>query len=68
MAEKTKLSIEMNEYKSSIDAVDQVIEDADYLRHQKSLVRKLDYTLLPMLWVLYMFNYLDRNNIRYVLV
>lgn len=30
---------------------------------EKCIVRKLDTTLLPMVWVLYMFNYLDRNNI-----
>ncbi|KAL4860325.1 hypothetical protein BDV12DRAFT_205210 [Aspergillus spectabilis] len=30
---------------------------------EKSLVRKLDMTLMPVVWVLYMFNYLDRNNI-----
>ncbi|KAI7763117.1 hypothetical protein LZL87_013911 [Fusarium oxysporum] len=35
---------------------------------EKSLVRKLDFTLLPMVWLLYFFNYLDRNNIAYVLI
>ncbi|KAK2057454.1 major facilitator superfamily transporter [Colletotrichum caudatum] len=30
---------------------------------EKQLVRKLDMTLLPMVFLLYMFNYLDRNNI-----
>ncbi|KAH8895570.1 MFS general substrate transporter [Thozetella sp. PMI_491] len=30
---------------------------------EKRLVRKLDMTLLPIVWLLYMFNYLDRNNI-----
>lgn len=30
---------------------------------EKSLVRKLDLTLMPMVWLLYLFNYLDRNNI-----
>ncbi|KAJ9666158.1 hypothetical protein H2201_003837 [Coniosporium apollinis] len=37
--------------------------DASWLRQEKKLVRKLDMTLMPMIWVLYMFNYLDRNNI-----
>lgn len=32
---------------------------------ERRIVRKLDMTLLPMVWVLYMFNYLDRNNIAY---
>ncbi|KAJ0109783.1 hypothetical protein J7T55_004333 [Diaporthe amygdali] len=30
---------------------------------EKRLVRKLDLTLMPMVWLLYLFNYLDRNNI-----
>ena len=30
---------------------------------EKRLVRKLDLTLLPVVWVLYMINYLDRNAI-----
>lgn len=30
---------------------------------EKKLKRRLDLTLMPMLWVLYFHNYLDRNNI-----
>lgn len=30
---------------------------------EKQLTRKLDCTLMPMVWLLYLFNYLDRNNI-----
>ncbi|GJC94066.1 major facilitator superfamily transporter [Colletotrichum higginsianum] len=30
---------------------------------EKLLVRKLDMTLMPVIWTLYMFNYLDRNNL-----
>jgi hypothetical protein len=37
--------------------------DEEWFRQEKSVVRKLDLTLLPIVWVLYMFNYLDRNNI-----
>ncbi|KAH7146522.1 major facilitator superfamily domain-containing protein [Dactylonectria macrodidyma] len=37
--------------------------DEEWLATEKSLVRKLDFTLVPMVWVLYLFNYLDRNNI-----
>lgn len=29
----------------------------------RSVVRKLDMTLMPMVWILYVLNYLDRNNI-----
>jgi hypothetical protein len=32
-------------------------------RVEKRLVRKLDCTLMPVIWTLYLFNYLDRNNI-----
>lgn len=38
-------------------------QDEAWLAAEKSLVRKLDFTLVPMIWVLYLFNYLDRNNI-----
>lgn len=34
---------------------------------ERRLVRKLDMTLMPTIWVLYLFNYLDRNNIAYAL-
>ena len=37
--------------------------DAAWLAAEKRVVRKLDMTLVPMIWVLYLFNYLDRNNI-----
>lgn len=30
---------------------------------ERSLVRKLDMTLMPIVFILYLFNYLDRNNI-----
>lgn len=32
-------------------------------RIERRLVRKLDMTLMPMVWSLFLFNYLDRNNI-----
>lgn len=40
--------------------------DESWLASEKRLVRKLDMTLMPMVWVLYLFNYLDRNNIAFV--
>jgi hypothetical protein len=30
---------------------------------EKKLVRRLDMTLLPTLWILYVFNYLDRASL-----
>lgn len=32
---------------------------------EKKVVKRLDMTLLPMLWILYLSNYLDRTNIAY---
>lgn len=37
--------------------------DEEFAAIEKRLVRKLDLTLVPMVWLLYLFNYLDRNNI-----
>ena len=37
--------------------------DPEWRRGEKKLVWKLDMTLMPIVWVLYLFNYLDRNNI-----
>ncbi|RKK71286.1 hypothetical protein BFJ69_g11134 [Fusarium oxysporum] len=38
-------------------------ETPEWKQSEKKLVRKLDMTLMPMVWILYMFNYIDRNNI-----
>jgi len=35
----------------------------EWLAASRSIVRKLDMTLMPTVWILYVFNYLDRNNI-----
>lgn len=45
---------------------DNELSDEAFLAVEKSLVRKLDSTLMPTVFVLYLFNYLDRNNIAYV--
>jgi hypothetical protein len=37
--------------------------DDEWKAKEKKLVRRLDMTLMPMVWILYLFNYLDRNNI-----
>lgn len=44
------------------------VQDEEWLLAEKSLTRKLDLTLVPMVWLLYMFNYLDRNNIASVAI
>jgi hypothetical protein len=35
----------------------------DWQEMERKIVRTLDMTLLPQLWILYMFNYLNRTNI-----
>lgn len=30
---------------------------------EKKLVRKIDYHLMPILWIMYVLNYVDRTNI-----
>lgn len=45
-----------------------VTAEEDFAAVEKRLVRKLDLTLVPMVWLLYLFNYLDRNNIALVRV
>ncbi|RDW61675.1 hypothetical protein BP5796_11567 [Coleophoma crateriformis] len=62
--------VELREYAKSLKedptaSIDEVaMLDADFFQQtSRSLVRKLDITLMPIIWLLYMFNYLDRNNI-----
>lgn len=45
------------------DGVERALVDEEFRKREKKLVRKLDMTLMPMVWILYLFNYLDRNNI-----
>ena len=40
-------------------------DDETWRKLEKKIVRRLDMTLMPVVWVLYLFNYLDRNNISY---
>ncbi|KAI7285559.1 MFS general substrate transporter [Hortaea werneckii] len=49
-----------------LPAPDQVIEDLgipNWRELEKKVVRRLDMTLMPCLWVLYFFNYRDRASI-----
>jgi hypothetical protein len=41
-------------------------ETSEWKQSERKLANKLDMTLMPMVWILYMFNYLDRNNIASV--
>jgi hypothetical protein len=53
----------MDPEKSKADPTSDPRDTPEWISREKKLVRKLDLTLMPMVWVLYMFNYLDRNNI-----
>lgn len=44
------------------DAID-ALGIPDWKQLEKKLVRRLDMTLMPCLWLLYLFNYLDRASI-----
>lgn len=58
--------VELREYaqaKGIEDDASQLMDAEFFQRTSKSLVRKLDMTMMPMIWTLYRFNYLDRNNI-----
>lgn len=49
-----------------LPAPNQIIEDLgipNWRELEKKVVRRLDMTLMPCLWVLYLFNYLDRASI-----
>jgi len=46
----------------SIDQED-VIQYVPGTAEEKALVRKVDKRLLPILWLMYIFNYIDRTNI-----
>lgn len=60
-----------SERKAEFDHISELVEDGvecapvdeEFRKREKKLVRKLDMTLMPMVWILYLFNYLDRNNI-----
>lgn len=45
------------------DVENNVVEDPELAMKERRVRRKLDMTLMPMIWLLYLFNYLDRNNI-----
>lgn len=58
----------VHEKKTAMANIDQsekieVVIDEDTRKMEKRIVRKLDMTLMPVVWILYFFNYMDRNNI-----
>lgn len=59
--DSTIKEIHMSDLKEDVESTSPPSDE--YKAIEKRLVRKLDLTLVPMLWILYLFNYLDRNNI-----
>lgn len=49
-----------------VDLDQDPIATPEWRAKERRVVRKLDMTLMPMVWILYLFNYLDRNNIASV--
>lgn len=49
--------------KKEIRETDKIESDEDTRKMERRVVRKLDMTLMPVVWILYFFNYMDRNNI-----
>ena len=45
------------------EGLEEAINDPEWGNKNRQLVRRLDMTLMPMVWILYFHNYLDRNNI-----
>lgn len=57
-------SLHEMEKKADSENVEHLEEyNEDTRAKEKRLVRKLDMSLMPVVWILYFFNYMDRNNI-----
>ncbi|GFZ47584.1 hypothetical protein JCM24511_05328 [Saitozyma sp. JCM 24511] len=72
MPAKSAAAGQMGEAKPDSEYIDNAsgqagpAEEYAYLEdtlEERALVRKIDRRLLPMLWVMYIFNYIDRTNI-----
>lgn len=59
----TDASTGQDVYEPKDGTVEDLDNDVAIAAVHRRLVRKLDMTLMPMIWILYLFNYLDRNNI-----
>lgn len=61
-------TVEMSEHRPSMKGEESELDVA--LRNftpgspeEKKLVRKIDLYLMPILWIMYIFNYIDRTNV-----
>lgn len=60
---KEKQTSEIEKLEHSAHDSGEAISEEEWEKLSKSVRKKLDMTLMPTIWVLYLFNYLDRNNI-----
>lgn len=54
MEEKSDVDVQMEDLSN---------EDQDRCNVERRIVRKLDMTLMPMVWIVYLIAYMDRNNL-----
>lgn len=53
--------VHLHDYPKAVEAT--TPEYVEGTAEEKKLVRKIDMHLIPILWIMYVFNYLDRTNI-----
>ncbi|KAK7409275.1 hypothetical protein QQX98_008515 [Neonectria punicea] len=68
MDQEKKDSVELKKFSNVDNAVDHALVQALREYHpgspeEKKLVRKIDCFLMPILWIMYILNYIDRTNI-----
>lgn len=56
-------TLKVSEYLPSPDEIIEALGIPNWRELEKQIVKRLDMTLMPYLWVLYLFNYLDRTSI-----
>lgn len=63
IAPKEKQTTEIEKVEQLAHDNGEIVSEEEWEMLSKSVRKKLDMTLMPTIWVLYLFNYLDRNNI-----
>lgn len=65
--EEAKENLKPGEFLPNPEEVIDALGIPNWRELEKKIVRRLDMTLMPCLWVLYFFNYMDRASIGYVI-
>ncbi|CAE6383704.1 unnamed protein product [Rhizoctonia solani] len=61
---RSELRIETGKInKAEVSDVGQVVEVGSISERERKVVRKLDWIIMPVSWILYLFAYLDRSNL-----